>query len=302
MRIGAVFPQVEIAAEAVMVRDWSEAVEELGYADILVTEHVVGFRDEPGQSIYGPVVPQTPMQEPLVLFGYLAALTQRVRLSAGVLVLPQRQTLVVAKQAAVADMLSGGRLRLGVGAGYVPIEFRALNAEYHNRGVRIVEQIAVLRALWTEQVVSYHGRWHDLDAVGINPMPVQRPIPIWMGGMSDAAMRRAATICDGWMPILATPDDKARALIEQLHSYVAEAGRDAGDVGVNVFLFARGMPTDKLIEYADAWRQLGVTDLSVDFTGCGYTTVDQHIAALRQGAEYLGLAQLYGPATTSNDT
>ena len=289
MRIGAVFPQLELAGDVAMIRDWAQAVESLGYADVLVTEHVVGFRDEPAQSVYGPVVPQTPMQEPLVLFGYLAAVTRRIGLSTGVLVLPQRQTTVVAKQAAAADMLSGGRLRLGVGAGYVPSEFRALNSDYHNRGARIVEQIEVLRALWTEQVVSYNGHWHELDAAGINPMPVQQPIPIWMGGMSDPAMRRAAKVSDGWMSILATPDDKARAVIERLHAYVAEAGRSTGDIGINVLLFARGVPADNWIEYADAWRQLGVTDLSVDFTGCGYTTADQHIAALHRGAEHLGL-------------
>jgi len=289
MRIGAVFPQLELAGDVAMIRDWAQAVESLGYADVLVTEHVVGFRDEPAQSVYGPVVPQTPMQEPLVLFGYLAAVTRRIGLSTGVLVLPQRQTTVVAKQAASADMLSGGRLRLGVGAGYVPSEFRALKSDYHNRGARIVEQIEVLRALWTEQVVSYHGHWHELDAAGINPMPVQQPIPIWMGGMSDPAMRRAAKVSDGWMSILATPDDKARAVIERLHAHVAEAGRSTDDIGINVFLFARGVPADNWIEYADAWRQLGVTDLSVDFTGCGYTTADQHIAALQRGAEHLGL-------------
>jgi len=290
MRIGAVLPQVEIAGDAIMVRDWAQAVDELGYADILVTEHVLGFRDEPGQSVYGPVVPQTPMQEPLVLFGYLGALTQRVRLSTGVLVLPQRQTALVAKQAAIADVLTGGRLRLGVGAGYVPIEYRALNADYHNRGARIVEQIEVLRALWTEQIVNHGGRWHELDAAGINPLPVQRPIPIWMGGMSDRALRRAATICDGWMSMLTAPDDSARIAIERLHLYVAEARRAIDDVGINVFLFARFVPVDRWAEYADAWRQLGATDLSVDFTGCGHTNVSQHIAALQRGAEQFALA------------
>jgi probable F420-dependent oxidoreductase len=289
MRVGAVFPQLELAGDVAMIRDWAQAVESLGYADVLVTEHVVGFRDEPAQSVYGPVVPQTPMQEPLVLFGYLAAVTRRIGLSTGVLVLPQRQTTLVAKQAAAADMLSGGRLRLGVGAGYVPSEFRALNSDYHNRGARIVEQIEVLRALWTEQVVSYHGHWHEIDAAGINPMPVQQPIPIWMGGMSDPAMRRAAKVSDGWMSILTTPDDKARAVIERLRAYVAEAGRATDDIGINVFLFARGVPVDNWIEYADGWRELGVTDVSVDFTGCGYTTADQHIAALQRSAEHLGL-------------
>jgi probable F420-dependent oxidoreductase len=289
MRVGAVLPQVEIAGDAVMVRDWAQAVDDLGYADILVTEHVLGFRDEPGQSVYGPVLPETSMQEPFVLFGYLAAVTRRVSLSTGVLVLPQRQTAVVAKQAAAADLLSGGRLRLGVGAGYVPIEYRALDADYHTRGARIAEQIEVLRALWTEQVVSYQGRWHELDAAGINPLPVQRPIPIWMGGMSEPALRRAATIADGWMSVLTTPDDTARRAIEQLRSYVVEAGRSPGDVGLDVFLFARFVPVDKWAGYTDLWRQLGVTDLSVDFTGCGYTTLGQHLAALQQAADRLAL-------------
>jgi probable F420-dependent oxidoreductase len=296
MRVGAVIPQVELAHDASMLRDWAQAADDLGFADVLAVEHVLGFRDEPAQSIYGPVVPDTPMQEPLVLFGYLAAVTRRVSLSTGVLVLPQRQTVVVAKQAAALDVLCGGRLRLGVGVGYVPQEHAALNADYHSRGVRIVEQIDVLRALWTEQVVDYDGRWHHLEGAGINPMPMQRPIPVWMGGMSDHAMRRAAATCDGWMAILLTPDGAARTAIEQLRSYAIEAGRRAGTVGVNVFMFLRMAKPDTWGDLAEGWRELGVSDLSVDFTGSGFASVQQHIDALQRVADELGVE----PSTPTN--
>jgi probable F420-dependent oxidoreductase len=289
MRIGVVVPQVEIAHDATMLRDWAQAADDLGFSDVLAVEHVLGFRDQPAQSIYGPVVPETPMQEPMVLFGYLAAFTRRVTLSTGVLVLPQRQTVVVAKQAATLDVLCGGRLRLGVGVGYVPQEHAALNADYHTRGARILEQVEVLRALWTEQVVDYHGRWHQLDGTGINPMPEQRPIPVWMGGMSDHAMRRAATTCDGWMSILLAPDDAARNAIEQLRSYTTEAGRPVHAVGVNVFLFIRTAKPDEWGQLAEAWRELGVSDLSVDVTGSGFTSLQQHIDALERVADQLGV-------------
>ena len=290
MRVGAGFPQMEIGHDAAQIRVCSEAVDDLGYADISVTEHVLGFRDDPPPSIYGPIVPETVLQEPFVLFGYLAAVTRRVTLSTGIVVLPQRQTALVAKQAATVDLLCGGRLRLGVGVGYVPAEYQALNADYHSRGARIGDQIAVLRVLWTEQVATFHGRWHRFDTAGIGPMPAQRPIPVWMGGMSDAALRRAATTCDGWQSVLHTPNERAGALIERFRSYVSEAGRQPTEVGVGVSLPIRSVSADNWADHAEAWRELGVTDLTVDFMGAGLSTLDEHLDALQHLAQHLAVS------------
>ena len=289
MRVGAVFPQLEIGHDPLAIRDWAVAVESVGYDYILVYEHVLGFREEPAPSVLGPVFPEVTFHEPFVLFGYLASLTHRVGLTTGILVLPQRQTALVAKQAAAVDVLSGGRLRLGVGVGYVPDEFRALNEEYRNRGRRIEEQIAVLRALWTEQEVTFHGRWHHLNAAGISPLPVQRPIPLWIGGRSEAAMRRAAVLGDGWLSTLMRPDDAARAGIDRLRTYVEAGGRPADAVGVDVHLPLRSVPAERWGEYADAWRELGVTHLSVDTQLAGFTSPSQHLDAVRRVGEALGV-------------
>jgi probable F420-dependent oxidoreductase len=280
---------MDIGHDVAMIRVWAEAVDELGYADVSVTEHVLGFQDDPAPSIYGPIVPETVLQEPFVLFGYLAAVTRRVTLSTGIVVLPQRQTALVAKQAAAVDVVCSGRLRLGVGVGYVPAEYEALDADYHSRGARIIEQIAVLRLLWTEQVASFHGRWHRFDSAGISPLPVQRPIPVWMGGMSDVALRRAATTCDGWQSVLLTPNDRAMALIERFHGYVSEAGRSLDEVGLGVWLPIRSVSADDWADNASAWRELGVTDLTVDFMGAGLSTIDDHLDALRRVAEQLAI-------------
>lgn len=289
MRIGAGFPQLEIGHDSALIRDWAEAVDGLGYADISVTEHVLGFRDHPAPSIYGPIVPETPLQEPFVLFGYLAAVTRRVTLSTGILVLPQRQTALVAKQAASVDVVvrwpppprCRRRLRSR--------RYEALDADYHSRGARIDEQIAVLRALWTGQVVSFAGRWHRFDGAGISPLPVQRPIPVWMGGMSDVALRRAATTCDGWQSVLSTPDDRAATLIERFRSCVVDAGRPLAEIGIGAMLPIRTVRADKWAEHAEAWRRLGVTDLTVDFMGAGFRTLVEHLDALHRVAEQLVL-------------
>src|SRR5439155_13211225 len=180
-----------------------------------------------------PYTDQSPFHEVFVLFGYLAAATQRLELATGVLVLPQRQTALVAKQAAAVDLLSGGRLRLGVGVGWNFVEYEALNESYHTRGQRVDEQIAVMRKLWTEPLVSFDGRWHRIEGAGINPLPVQRPIPIWIGGRADRVLRRTAALADGWFP----PGDgdspaDLHGIMDPLHGYVREAGRAPADLGM----------------------------------------------------------------------
>ena len=227
MRIGAVFPAEELADDIAAIRDWVQAAEDLGYQHILVFEHLVGFREDPNPSFGGPVTPDTRIHEPLTFLAFLAAVTRRIELVTGVLVLPLRQTVLVAKQAAEIDALSGGRLRLGVGVGHVEREFHVMNENWRNRGRRIEEQIALLRALWTNNSLTFDGRFHHLmDGAGLlRPWSVQRPIPIWSGGSSRTALARAARLADGWMPVLLQPDESAKEAIMRHRSLVERGGR-----------------------------------------------------------------------------
>jgi len=284
MRIGAVFPGIELGSDPAVIRDWVQAAEELGYEHCLVFDHLVGFAESPNPSYNGPITPGVIVHEPLVLLAFLAALTQRVTLFTGVLVLPMRQTVAVAKQAAEIDALSGGRLRLGVGVGHVEREFEALNESYHTRGQRIEEQIDVLRALWTQDSLTYRGRWHQLpDSAGLmGPRPVQRPIPIWVGGNSETALARAARLADGWAPVLLRPDDEARAVVARFWESVEQNGRASDTVGLDVFLPLRFVDASSWRRDAESWLALGATHLSVELEGAGLKSPQAHLDALRQ--------------------
>src|SRR5579862_6966039 len=233
VKIGAVFPQTEIGADAAGVRDYAQAVEGMGLTHLLAYDHVLGA-DPTGRAIPASsfvYTDKTLFHEPFVLFGHLAAVTRTIELVTGVIILPQRQTALVAKQAAEVDVLSNGRLRLGVGIGWNPVEYEALNENFHNRGRRIEEQVAVLRRLFTEPVVDFHGRWITIDRAGINPPPVQRPIPIWFGGSAEPALQRLARIADGWMPNRRPPEGWA-PVVERVRGYVRAAGRDPSAFGL----------------------------------------------------------------------
>lgn len=300
MRIGALFPTIAFGTDSSAMRDYAQAAEDLGYTHLQTWEHVAGA---------GPTHPAmagdstlADLQEPFVLFGYLAGLTRRIEFATGVLVLPQRQTVLVAKQAAQVDVLSGGRLRLGVGVGWVEPEFAALNADFRTRGRRIEEQIAVLRALFTQEVVTFHGHWHHIEALGIRPQPLQRPIPIWLGGSADATLRRVAAMGDGWLPLL-EPGEEARAAIAQLHAYARAAGRNPQSVGIEALVTTakagslheqstdRKTPEELRREVA-AWEDLGATHLTVNTMGAADLSSPQaHIEALRHFKEEVGLAR-----------
>ena len=200
MKLGVVFPQTEIEHSPAAIRDYAQAAEDLGYDYLLAYEHVLGANPERPGGWRGPYTHLHSFFEPFVLFSYLAGLTHRLQFTTGILILPQRQTVLVAKQAATLDALSGGRLRLGIGIGWNAIEYEALGEDFHTRGRRIEEQVELLRLLWTEPLVSFQGREHILSDAGIKPLPVQRPIPIWFGGSSDPVLRRMARLGDGWMP------------------------------------------------------------------------------------------------------
>jgi probable F420-dependent oxidoreductase len=280
MRIGVVFPQLEIGADPVAVRDYAQAVEALGYRHILVYDHVLGASITNRPDWTGVCTSEDMFHEVFVLYGYLAAITRTVELVIGVLVLPQRQTALVAKQAAEIDILSGGRLRLGVGVGWNAVEFEALNENFHDRGARSEEQIALLRALWSEPVVTFKGRWHTVEEAGINPLPLQRPIPIWIGGHSEATLQRAARLADGWFPL--RPLDESRALLERLRSYLHAAGRSPESFSIEATLSISDIPESDWAAFAESWRALGATHLCVETMDAGLTSPQDHIDALRR--------------------
>ncbi|NOK57781.1 MAG: LLM class F420-dependent oxidoreductase [Chloroflexi bacterium AL-W] len=290
MRIGAIFPQTEIGNDPIAIRDYAQAVESMGYTHVLVYDHVVGAGTATRPDWNGPYTSDHAFHEPFVLFGYLAGLTKHIELVTGVLILPQRQTTLVAKQAAQVDLLSGGRLRLGVGVGWNPVEFDALNENFHDRGARSEEQITVMRALWTEPVIDFRGTWHHIDAAGINPLPVQRPIPVWIGGSVDATLERVARVGDGWFP-QGPPDDPARRMVEQLYSYTEAAGRATGSVGIEARLNVKSVAPAGWENYTRDWRQLGATHLTINTMGMNFVSPQDHIDMLWKIREVLGITR-----------
>ena len=254
MRLNAFFPTRDIGADPVKIRDWAQAAEDLGYAYIEVADHVFGATARDG---WTPLYNETdPFHETFTTLAFLAAATRTIGLSSGILILPQRQTGVVAKQAAEIDILSGGRLRLGVGVGWNHVEYASLGADWNTRGARQAEQVALLRRLWTEDLVSFTGRFHQLREVSITPPPIQRPIPIWFGGSSDAVVKRAAWLGDGWMPIL-PPGDQAAAKLAALRGHLKAFGRDPAAFGLEAWLRMSAPEPQDWAAAAQGWRALG---------------------------------------------
>ena len=290
MKIGVVFPQTEIGNDPVVIRDYAQTAEALGFQHVLVYDHVLGAGTTSRPDWRGPYNSETPFHEPFVLFGFMAACTQVLELVTGVIILPQRQTALVAKQAAEVDVLSGGRLRLGVGVGWNHVEYEALNEDFHTRGARCEEQIAVLRALWTESVVTFHGRWHHMNDAGINPLPIQRPIPLWIGGESEPVLERVARVGDGWFPQSQRPlEDGTAEKIARLHTYAQDAGRAPESIGIEARLSISQVTPDRWSDYAAAWQRLGATHLSVNTMGAKLGNPRAHIEALQRVAEALGV-------------
>jgi probable F420-dependent oxidoreductase len=232
MRIGVVLPQTELGTDAGAIRAYGQRVEELGFSHVLAYDHVVGADPRVHTDWNGPYDLSTTFHEPLVTYGYLAAVTTSLELVTGVIILPQRQAVLVAKQAAEVDLLSGGRLRLGVGIGWNAVEYEALNEDFTTRGRRFEEQIELMRLLWTQQSVTYHRRFHHVTGAGLAPLPIQRPIPLWIGAQSPRAYQRTGRLADGWFPqIQPGPQlDEARQLIE---GAAVEAGRDPAGIGMD---------------------------------------------------------------------
>ncbi|HLF04607.1 MAG TPA: LLM class F420-dependent oxidoreductase [Dehalococcoidia bacterium] len=284
MQLGAIFPQTELGSDPVAVRDFAQAAEGLGYQHLLVFDHVLGADASQRVQWQRPYSHKDTFHEPFVLFGYLAAITERIQMTTGILILPQRQTALVAKQAAEVDVLTGGRLRLGVGIGWNDVEYEALGEDFSNRGSRCAEQIRLLRMLWTQEVVNFQGRYHQVTHAGINPLPVQRPIPIWFGGGAPQVVRRLARLGDGWFPQF-QPDSAGQEKIAQMRESVRAAGRDPKDMGIEGRIsIAQGNPAAWNRDAA-AWEELGATHLSVNTMRAGLKGPDAHIQAIRRFKE-----------------
>lgn len=289
MRIGLVFPQTELPSDPIVIRDYAQAAEGLGFTHLLAYDHVLGANPERPGGWQGPYTYRDPFQEPLTLFSFLAGVTQHLEFATGVIILPQRQTALFAKQAATLDMLSGGRLRLGVGLGWNPVEYVALNENFHNRGKRLEEQVEVLRLLWTQPLVNYSGRWHQIQDAGLNPLPVQRPIPLWFGGYAEAVLKRAARLADGWMPGFRHPSE-AGPTLERLEGYLQEAGRSRAEFGLEPRLsYGDGRP-ETWQAIVEGWRLLGATHLSFNTMRAGFDTPQKHLQAAQAFARAVGLS------------
>lgn len=281
MRIGVVFPQTEIGSDPAVIKDYAQAAEELGYRHILAYDHVVGANPASRPNWRAPYSHLDSFHEPFVLFAYLAGVTKKIAFTTGIVILPQRQTVLVAKQAAALDVLSRGRLRLGIGIGWNAVEYEALGENFNNRGKRSEEQIALLRQLWTQEAVTFAGKWHKVTDAGLNPLPVQRPIPIWFGATDERALRRLAQYGDGWFPLMG-PDDKCQAAIEKVRGYARAAGRDPATIGIEGRIsFGQGS-AESWIKEITAWKKLGATHVSVNTMKAGLANPTAHIEAIRK--------------------
>lgn len=289
MNVGVVFPQTEFPSDPIAIRDYGQAIEAMGFSHLVAYDHILGANpDRPG-GWSGPYTYQSTFQEPLMLFSYLSGVTHELGFLSGIIILPQRQTALFAKQAANLDIYCGGRLRVGIGLGWNEVEFIGLNEDFHDRGKRIEEQVDVLRKLWSQPLVDYKGQFHTIPDAGINPLPIQRPIPIWFGGTAEAALRRIAHLGDGWLPNFRS-FEAAKPALDLLENYLRAEGRDWSHFGLEPRLvYGDGNP-DVWNDQIDRWQSVGATQFSINTMGCGFRTPEAHLSALEKFARSMGLA------------
>jgi probable F420-dependent oxidoreductase len=291
MKLSVLFPQMEFGVDPIAIQEYAQTAEELGYESLAVYDHVLSARPEGRSEPWLAMFHEQTFHEPFVLFGYLAAATRRLVFVTKVLTLPERQTALVAKQVAEVDVLTGGRIRLGVGVGWNTVDFEGMGQDFRTRAQRLEEQIEVLRLLWTERFVTVDGRYHRISDAGLNPMPIQRPVPIWIAGQSDAAVSRVARLADGWFPgggvitpfqLQPTRSEGWDLTIDRMRALARDAGRDPDKIGIEGGVgYGDGNP-DEWIAEADEWRRFGATHLRVNTMGAGLTSPKEHIDAIRR--------------------
>jgi probable F420-dependent oxidoreductase len=287
VKIGVVFPQTELGGDRGAVRAYGQRAEELGFTHIHVYDHVLGADPAVHQGWNGPYNVDTTFHEPFVMFGYLAAVTS-LELVTGIIILPQRQTALVAKQAAEVDLLTGGNFRLGVGLGWNAVEYEALGKNFADRGRRISEQVELMRRLWTERTVTFAGADETVTGAGLAPLPVQRPIPVWFGGQSRPAYVRIGRLADGWFPQIAPGAqlEEAKGIIEQA---ARDAGRDPAVIGMEGRVSWGVGGAERLLDHVQRWRAAGATHVAVNTMGADLGSVDGHLKTLTIIAEALRL-------------
>lgn len=278
MKFGVVFPQTEIGADPDTIVRFATTAEELGFDHLIAYDHVIGVNTASRPDWQGPYTSESMFHEPFVLFSYLAGLTQTLELVSAVIILPQRQTALVAKQAACLDVLSKGRLRLGIGTGWNAVEYEALGEDFHDRGRRSEEQIDLMRRLWAEETISYDGRWHKVTDAGLNPLPPKRAIPVWLGGMAPQVIERVGRLADGWFPFL-NPDLETQ--VAQMREHARAAGRDPADIGIESMLPAGDDP-GKTREKIERLEALGATHAAAVTMNVNLPNPQAHIDAIRR--------------------
>lgn len=288
MKVGIVYPQPEIKGNIPAMTKIAKSVEEHGFDHLLVYDHVLGVEHaDRTRPLEGPYTESDPFSDPLVYFAYLAGVTSRIQLMSGVLILPQRQTALVARQAADIDLLSDGRLILGVGLGWNHVEFGALGFDFTRRGARCSEQIEILKKLWTGEVVSYDGQFESAERVRLNPAP-SRSIPIWIGGFSPPAIERAGRLADGF--IAAGPVEIGIQVMNAVDASRAEHERQDQDFG-HTFVTLMATSEDDAIASAEKWRDAGGTHVSISTMGLGHGDSTQaHLDSISRIAERLGVS------------
>ncbi|BAN01979.1 LLM class F420-dependent oxidoreductase [Ilumatobacter coccineus] len=284
MKYGVVYPQTELGGDPDAVRQIGLATEELGFDYLLAYDHVVGaVHADREPKLWGPYTEHDPFHDPFVMFAYLAGMTERIEFASGVLILPQRQTVLVAKQAADLDLLSGERFRMGVGVGWNYVEYDALGQDFSTRGRRADEQIEYLRTLWSEDLVDWTGEFDAMDRGTLIPKP-KRQIPIWIGGFSPAAFRRGAELGDGFM--YAGDEGRVFRAKDDVVARAAENGRDMTDYGHEWVGLRAGDPQNAA-DAAERWREAGGTHFASVSMGQGLDSIEAHLDYFSNIAERL---------------
>ena len=280
MQIGAVFPHNEIGTDPGAIKAYAQGVEDLGISHLLIYDHVLGADPDREGGFRGPYDKDVAFHEPFTTFAFIAAVTQKLEMITTVMILPQRQTVLAAKQAAEVALLSNNRFRLGVGVGWNEVEYLGLNETFNNRGRRQAEQVEVMRKLWSEDSLDYTGDFHRIDKASINPRPSQQ-IPIWFGGSAPALLDRVARLGDGWIPLMGA-NEKAQACIDRIKTTREAAGLSSDNFGIQAQAQYSGGSPERWQKHAQAWRNMGCTHIAIATHNAEPTNVDGHLARIRE--------------------